>query len=577
MLSRIEMEERLVRGFSKALGVEVGAEKVRELVVRGKGDFGGLQLLAWDANSIHGFVFDTTNATAVQGASEILKGIDRRLKSGEPLGLDGGQVLYAGGGSGLAVVSPGQAGSALGGLHELYARETAVATCTAVAVRPLEDGGGFGQWVVEAGRGLARRRLLEGPFGEPDVPFFAERCGVCGKRAAAGLVRRMEGFRVECAPCSLKIDRGRDQRRDRQEPSSYEEISDDQGFYAVIYLDGNGMGRLISSLETPLEYALFSQDVEGALKAAFRRVTEGYGLRGEPVSEGDGGGEGWGRGGERGPHGRRLGYRLPISGGDDLVMILPGCMAVPLARDLLGELERSFEALFGKSGCLGDAQIRGMGAAAGVALAHTGFPVRYLLVEAESLLKRAKRRVYDHGARSAIDFSVITDGSPRAEWEEAERWQRREGELLLSGRPYSLEEFERFSERFRAIRKVRGEVGRGQFYELRRLARESRALLRAQILYQVGRRGEWQELVKSLPALEGDGPVRLDRGSFLRSAEAVFRRVVPEIHGREVFDIGDMLDLSGHWWGGDAPWAGGAGRDGGLGDGGGPSEDRRAS
>lgn len=60
---------------------------------------------------------------------------------------------------------------------------------------------------------------------------------------------------------------------------------------------------------------------------------------------------------------------------------------------------------------------------------------------------------------------MVTDGSPRTEAEEPLRWTPNEGKrpgeegLLLSGRPYMLREFERFSARLRTIRAA-DKVGR---------------------------------------------------------------------------------------------------------------------
>ena len=180
-----------------------------------------------------------------------------------------------------------------------------------------------------------------------------------------------------------------------------------------------------------------------------------------------------------------------------------------------------------------------LGASAGVAVSHVKFPVRHLLSEAEGLLKLAKQRVYKERGevRSALDFSVITDGSPRAESVVPERLLEKPPAILRSGRPYSLDELETFSDRFRSVREARPGLGKSQLYALLRHFENGPAQLRSQILYQIGRRPEWQELVKNMGKRE----------DVLANADLCVEAVVPKYGGKAVFDFADMLDLFGHW------------------------------
>lgn len=478
------------------------------------------RLLAWDANSIHAFVFDTTNATGIRGASDVLRGIDGDLRDGTGLGLAQGQVLFSGGGSGLAVVSADEIEPVRERLHALFARRTRIATCT-VADADLGQGeGGFNERVREVGRALARDRVLTGPDAEPAVPFFAERCQVCGRRAAAVVKARKgaEEGRAECAPCHDRIEQGKRNLRYQGEPSGFEHIADGegerQGFYAVLYLDGNGIGRTITGLGSPLAYATFSRVLGTLLGDTFHDIARRYGL-----NEDQQGGTSLGS------------FQLPICGGDDVVAILPGNVAVPFARDLVARLEGAADAEPAFTG-------HPIGASAGIAIGHATFPVRHLLAEAEGLLRAAKRRVYDSAeVRSALAFSVVTDGSPRIASAEPDRWGRAAGELLLSGVPYSAGELETFSRRFRLVRAA-AKVGRTQLYALQSHALHGPRRFRNHVLYQIARRPEWADLTL---ALSGEGK------ALLRDPDACERQFAPTYGGRQVFDIGDMIELLGHW------------------------------
>jgi hypothetical protein len=525
-----DLESSLVIGFTRALGVAPN-DQIRRYIAEGQGTIpDGACLLAWDANSVHGYVFDTTNATCIRGASARLRGIDDELLGGGRLGVSAEQILYSGGGSGMAVMSQARAEASEAILHRVFAEKTLMGTCTTAVVRLGEGEESFRGKIEEVFRTLSHNRFLSSPDAEPVVPFFADRCRVCGRRAAARLASRVTApdGRLECEPCYQRIQTGSESRRFKLEPSDFQDIADaaEGGFYAVVYADGNGVGRLLSQLTKPIEYASVSRDIDHLLGTAVKDVANRYGLASvEEEAEG-----------EPAPRRRRVGrYQLPICGGDDLVAILPGKVAVPFARDLLDAIQKGADA----SPILQGARL---GASAGVAISHVKFPVRHLLSEAESLLKLAKQRVYkdQKEVRSALSFAVITDGSPRAESMTLGRLHPPEhekpGAVLLSGRPYSLGELVRFSDRFRAFRGA--SLGKSQLYALLRSAHGGPAQLRSQILYQIGRRQEWRQLVEELSA---------PRQDVLENADACEEAVVPRYGGRPVFDIADMLDLYDHW------------------------------
>ncbi len=528
-----QLSGNLTRGFAGALGVKPGGEigAIETYVKEGRGTLPATDasLLSWDANSIHRFVFDTTNATGIRGASDVLKSIDEQLETGKALELKRHQILYAGGGGGLAIVSNDAIGPITQRLHTFFADQTRIATCSVASVPLISGDDGFGDRVQAVDRALARVRLLTGPDAEPLVPFFAERCEVCGRRAAADRPPRGvdQTPRLECAPCRHRIKKGKRNVRFQNEPTDYEAIADNVkgGFFAVLYLDGNGIGRTILSLKSPLDYAAFSRAIARIVRESFLTLAEQYGLGEESNGQG-----------ATSPKGAS--YQLPICGGDDLVAILPGDVAVPFARDLLEAVEEAAdgEDLFGRL------EIKDLGASAGVAIGHGKFPIRHLLAESEELLKSAKRRVYHDGVRSALDFAVVTDGSPRTESVEPERWSAAPRDFIQSGRPYALDEFATFSTRFRVVRDTERRIGRTQLFRLRSIAQSGRAQLRNHVLYQIGRREGWRELVRGLAGKNGDGgsDVALDK-------ERAIAQIAPAYGDLHVFDVADMIDLYDHW------------------------------
>jgi hypothetical protein len=528
-----ELHRSLNRGFAKALGgdPEAPGPEIAAYVDKGHGPLPGTcKLLAWDANSIKSFVFGTTNAAAIRGASHLLKKLDENLREGVLLGLDRDQILFAGGGSGLAVVSPEQAGAAIEKLHRLFAERTLISTCCATSV-DLGTGDQEFRDLREATQNeIARERVLRGSDVEAATPFFAERCRVCGQRAAlAEAKNRIGGPRLECEVCSHAIESGKKDRHDQQETPDFEAIADERrgGFLAVVYADGNGIGKRISLLPSPLAFKTFSRAIDDVLSLSFSELIERYGLTEHGAATA----------GRRG-----YAYQQPICGGDDLVAILPGEVAVPFARDLLRELQKRAD---GHPGLEHSSfhELKPIGAAAGVAIGKQTFPIRHLIHEAEELLHSAKELVYKTGVRSALDFAEVADGSPRRESATPERLLATSPNLLSSARPYSLEELEEFSRRFNIVRKGKEDLGKSQLYLLRRYARDGRAQLRNYVLYQLGRRAGWRQLVTELA---GDAAVMGD-------PDRAMEQIAPTYGSTEnggthrVFDVADMIELYDHW------------------------------
>jgi hypothetical protein len=513
----MSLEEKLLRGFTKAMGVS--ADDSLRAYLRGSQirPPANARLLAWDANSIHSFVFDTTNASGIRGASHVLSDLDAALNAGEHLAPNKGQVLFAGGGNGVAVVAEDAVDACTRSLHQLFAERTTTLTCTVASVDLIAGDQPFNDRMRALSGSLARERVLTGPDAEPALPFFAARCRVCGRRAAAVSQPRAGGERLECQPCNDRIQHAKNLIRGGKESEGFETIADrdGQGFIAVMYLDGNGIGKTVTTLKSPLEYAVFSETIDRVLKSSFKEVAKTYDLLEDVVDQKS-----------------RGHYQRPICGGDDVVAILPGNLAVPFTRDLLKRLEEQFEQTPELRG-------RNLGASAGVAIGKATFPIRYLFTEAESLLGTAKRRFYDAkpeaGTRSALSFAVVTDGSPPSESTEPARWKHEEGPLL-SGRPYTLKEFETFSQRFETVRNAK--IGRTQLYALQNQALLGLGQFRNHVLYQIGRHEEWRTLTQAL----GQGSAE-----NLREPNWCEEQFWPKYGGRHVFDVNDMIELLRHW------------------------------
>ena len=525
--------QRLVSGF-RAAGAK--SSDLEKWVETGKGTVeGDAQLLSWDANSIHAFVFGTTNASGIRGASDYLAKIDTSMQSGSELRLSPDQILFAGGGSGMAVVEAAKVGEVTERLHAFFARSALVATCS-VGSAPLA-GALFRDQIAAASRKMARNRLEIGPDPEPFVPFFAERCRVCGQRAASVAQKRWnDDGRLECLPCRRSVNNGKIEKSKRGEKpieeQSFQEIADrkEGGYYAVLYADGNGVGSIIQTLCSPWQYARFSYLLDYLVSKSFDAIVDLYRLKNET-----------GDPGTQGAHQRA------ICAGDDIVAVIPGEIAVPLSRDLLRIFEENVAARPVHPDLeTSELDLSGLALSAGVTMAQVRMPVRHLLQEAEELLKHAKSRHYSRPDRSkglsSLDFSVLRDGSPRAETRGVERSEtEKEQHPLTSGRPFTLAEMEHFSARYSAV--LRSKIGKTQLYDVCRYAKAGWNQLRNHILYQAGRDEGWRELLEELERIS------VQHGGVRQTsrAERYMAQILPTYGGRQVFDLVDMVELHRLW------------------------------
>jgi len=144
-----------------------------------------------------------------------------------------------------------------------------------------------------------------------------------------------------------------------------------------------------------------------------------------------------------------------VAGGDDLIAVLPGELALVFAAAYMTYFQRQFQAKW-QEGSSSTALRFGVGeellgeaphlcSSVGVVIAHAQMPIRHLLTMAKDLLRSAKRLSWsrrDEADDAALDFRVITgsDALPLAQERRENLWLESEG-ALLTMRPYRRSEF----------------------------------------------------------------------------------------------------------------------------------------
>jgi len=426
--------------------------------------------LLGDVDAIKEYVFESSWLPQIRGGSQLLMECEDRVR--EAVEAHKGAVVYCAGGRFLVDVPREEAPRLQRLLEEIYVRETGAATATVVYEEepPVAGGANPGDgwadrlWRASTGvpldgRFAQRVALLDGRLRHAkarraSAPFyealpFARRCDTCSTRIASTVVSRSGGAEEPaeefhlCAVCFKRDETGRNRRHEARgrinqefqryagprtaQPPDLDHLvkSARRAYLALVYADGNDIGRLLQRVDSAEQYRAISEALKDATKnALFATLREV--CRGSLV--GENGEEYW-------P------FEIVNVGGDDVIVLAQAGYAWDVAVGFLDrftdEVRRAVEARLGVWPEGWPARVT---AACGVAVADVKYPVRFLRALAEQLLGDAKRRAKeeDPGSREgAVSYlwltnPIVTDQSSAllADYDR--------GTARLTARPYSL-------------------------------------------------------------------------------------------------------------------------------------------
>lgn len=366
-------------------------------------------LLAIEADRVHPYLFETSDLLEVRGACALVDRLNRletRQIVEQAVGPDG--VLVADGGLTLALVPATEVEPIVRRVRRSYRAATRAVSVSA-AWTPCDEEQeqrGFGD-SIKAALGLLRaaklgRRDPEPLLGHP----LARLCDSCGLRPA----ERRDGERWRCGVCAAKR---QEQERDpstgpwmrlrwfaesagddvrmlrRVRPSSVADVGQGAhsgGLTALIYCDGNGVGQRLTSLPSRERVVWFADAVNDLLEeVTFRTMLEMVPIeiiRNVPC----------------------LPCEPLLVGGDDVLLLAPAKLAMPLALRLLQRFEHeSPERLGGERFFM----------SAAVVFAPATAPLAPQVAAASDLIRSAKRRYQETGGTtSAIDFWAVASHAP---------------------------------------------------------------------------------------------------------------------------------------------------------------------
>ena len=475
-------------------------------------------------------------------------------------------VLYANGGEVLAFAPVSLAPKLADEIEQIYARETLVAQSVAywepftlkqlqkgllvdenvddAAVKALlgynpADNKTFGSLVASLALGKFRRRdanrdkgrtpELRGIAHFETVPF-ARRCSSCERRGSVVNSGVADKDLPLCEPCARKRVFGQLAKKKRgvetinwwydakfqwrpgpmrswaqqlmdarpdvgevQSPDDLDEIgamSQPQGFIGVVYADGNNMGGLLEKLGTPADYREFAEEVYNTTKNAVFDSLDA-----------------------------KLPFEILSIGGDDLFLIVPAHIALPVACSIANRVEENLKEhpLFKSTESYEWAQVQRckgdspnlqskVSFSTGVVLADAHTPVFYLEELASQLLKTAKHRAkrfkrygYHGGTVDFLSLKSVTMIGGTVEQFRAAALTRQDKRLQLYARPYTIAEMEAMLESIKLLK--RANFPRTQLYRLRESLDTSREQSTVDYLYFLSRDSEVQDQRKNIERL----------------------------------------------------------------------------
>lgn len=405
--------------------------------------------VSFDADRIQSWVFASERVQVAKGASQTLEylnlHVDKMVREIE--GLHG--VIYSAGGGGMLFASgtaePEALASKVRGWLERASHELTFTVLAqklycrdlqpSASPKPVGQGGlaALDRFeLVDGLRGILARlqvRLREAKEASPRYggspirweirPGTAsERCPSCGRRPRGAAPPGEDGPKSWCGWCKTLRDAALHNARSLEEPffrngrwltfSDLAEASNRRRKYlGFVAIDGNGMGSVVQGIRSLLQLRAFSAETTRIYETARDQI--------ETVLAQGFLAPGWN------PEEASLSL---LSGGDEVTFVLPAAAAPAAAVAVLRSIEQGFDRSCQAGGLLHAAfesdpvqleRLRTAGAAGGIVVAQSHYPVRLLRHYADRLQKQAKQAGAAATGRSEVAWTLLTDSSPLPE------------------------------------------------------------------------------------------------------------------------------------------------------------------
>lgn len=511
-----ETEAVVRRALASGFGDNVDAveRSLVEAVAHGRGDrnvvreetrkvFGEeppLELVLFDTDQIGRWVYESSRPPVIAGASRILEELNQEIEEDERFR---DLIVFSGGGEGLLLTPHGEGEGIERRIEELYTKKSSGALTVTTARLPVSPVDFVPAPMPQKAapelltgtpavltrlRDRARRAKDQSLPPTQPVAGHRQRCASCRDRAGVHDIKR---FRTEergalCEPCVTRWDVGKKLIAGKSFEDVIEVFQDQLGgpsprdrYLGFLYADGDAMGLLFRQVRSLSDFRFLSRAVAEVFRAVRDEARE---RTRELVTVAD----------------EELPFLSLLGGGDEMMLLVPGGVAVDLATRTPRWLDEATSRTTGLGDFLDRAGRKSLTVGMGLVIADLHYPVRYQYRLAKDLQTSAKRRFYGADpaeAASTLDFIVLTDASPSAEDLETARavtYGTAEPGFVKTCRPYRVE---RLREILASIARARHHgVATTQLYQLRDGADEGEAVFLNFLRYQIGRKSPGENL-----------------------------------------------------------------------------------
>lgn len=396
-------------------------------------------LVCFDTDQIKQYLLTTNRLKEIRGGSALIADLDAKRKSNLENRYGQQNVVYsAGGGAAVLVPTEQEAQRLIAEIERDFRVKTVTASITGAYIQMDANTGRFGDWMSRAGRELRRAKSAKAELSVLPVEPYLRLCNSCGQHPAAQQADDGSGDWL-CQACHKKRKLGGERRRgffakfaEWADPTIWTEktlpedldaigaVSSPPGYVGFIALDGNHIGDLLDKLPSVEAYRKFSDGLWSLTKEQTFAALKQYGRPRDGIAP----------------------FEIVLIGGDDVLLITAGDMAVDIALAITRGFEQQSSELLAQVG-LSDRRKK-LTMAGGVVLAHADFPIPAMHTLAEALQKSAKRLCAEQKYQSgAIDFQVVSGSDTDLDTLR---------EAIPHHRPYTLEKLQRLVYHIRQLK-----------------------------------------------------------------------------------------------------------------------------
>ncbi len=411
-------------------------------------------IVVFDTDKIKEYVFATNKLKEIMGASAILNHLNKVRMEEEVSKICGDnnfEKVYADGGGAAFRVPDNKADEVISAIKELYTRETnGGASITGVKYAEKSNNGYSFSEISEALRKekeskTAERKANEGTVSQASLPYMRF-CDSCGRNYATKVVKNEDGEEEWLCPVCLKkrnfllsapgvkslddiIKEDMGSPKDTYISQTFDDIASKENYIALIYADGNGIGKKMEKIKSLDELKSFSKKMDDAMRQAVSQALS------DTLNN-----KGF----------KTLPFKVLLLGGDDLVLSINADLAFPVAVKIAENFEKHFK------------NTENLSLSIGIVISHKNFPFKQALNYATSLLSYAKKKrseieVLQHkSVGSMISFAALSAAIPLSPGKYLKDYlsiEKNGKRFQFTAQPYTINQMQKLIEYIQSLKK----------------------------------------------------------------------------------------------------------------------------